>query len=78
MGVVPARDPKLVICVVVDEPKGSHWGATVAAPVFQEIAEKAMWYLRVPPDMPLEQDESAPVGVTTGKVKVKVGAGHTG
>jgi len=52
MGFVPARNPRLVICVVVDEPKGSHWGATCAAPVFREIAEKAMIYLRVPPDEP--------------------------
>ena len=35
---------------MVDEPKGTHWGATVAAPVFQGFAQKAMWYLRVPPD----------------------------
>jgi cell division protein FtsI/penicillin-binding protein 2 len=54
MGFLPASKPRLVICVVVDEPKGTHWGATVAAPVFKEIAQQAMWYLQVPPDQPME------------------------
>lgn len=49
-GFVPYSDPKAVILVVVDEPKGSHFGATVAAPVFREVARSMMWYLKVPPD----------------------------
>ncbi len=52
MGFVPAYDPKLVIAVVVRRPQGSHWGATVAAPVFREIGEKALWYMNVPLDDP--------------------------
>jgi stage V sporulation protein D (sporulation-specific penicillin-binding protein) len=52
IGFLPASDPKLVILVAVDEPRGSHWGATVAAPAFKEIATKAMWYLRTPRDVP--------------------------
>ena len=52
IGFLPASKPKLVILVAVDEPKGTHWGATVAAPVFKEIATKAMWYLRAPRDEP--------------------------
>lgn len=57
MGFVPAYNPRLVIAVVVNRPKGSHWGATVAAPVFREIGEKALWYLKVPADNPPEPDE---------------------
>jgi len=53
MGFVPARNPKLVICVMIDEPKGSHWGATVAAPVFKEIAQRAMLHFGIQPDEPL-------------------------
>ncbi|MHB1000958.1 MAG: peptidoglycan D,D-transpeptidase FtsI family protein [Armatimonadota bacterium] len=49
-GFLPIRDPRVVILVAVDEPKGSHFGATVAAPVFQKVAKKAMWHMRVPPD----------------------------
>lgn len=52
IGFAPADNPRLVIAVVVTRPKGSHWGATVAAPVFKEIGEKALWYLKVPADAP--------------------------
>jgi stage V sporulation protein D (sporulation-specific penicillin-binding protein) len=52
IGFLPASNPRLVILVAVDEPKGTHWGATVAAPAFKEIATKAMWYLRAPRDEP--------------------------
>ena len=54
-GFVPANEPRLVILVMVDEPKGTHWGATVAAPVFQGFAQRAMWYLKIPPDNLPEQ-----------------------
>lgn len=57
MGFAPAKDPRLVIAVVVNRPQGSHWGATVAAPVFREIGEKALWYLRVPADAPSKKDK---------------------
>lgn len=53
-GFLPADDPKLVIFVMVREPKGSHYGNVVAAPVFREIARRLIWYMRVPravPDM---------------------------
>jgi len=39
-GYFPAQDPRLVIVVVVDEPKGRHWGSDVAAPVFKNIARR--------------------------------------
>ena len=52
----PASRPKIVIAVVVNRPSGSHWGATVAAPVFQEIGEKTLWYLRVPSDAPTKHE----------------------
>jgi stage V sporulation protein D (sporulation-specific penicillin-binding protein) len=57
IGFLPASKPKLVILVAVDEPQGTHWGATVAAPVFKEIATKTMWYMRTPRDEPLAPAE---------------------
>lgn len=49
-GFVPARHPRLVITVVVHEPQGSiYYGGEVAAPVFREIAAKALPYLGVWP-----------------------------
>ena len=51
-GYVPADRPRLAILVVVDEPKGAEYGGTVAAPVFKQIAEPVLRYLRVPPSIP--------------------------
>jgi stage V sporulation protein D (sporulation-specific penicillin-binding protein) len=59
MGFAPASKPRLVIAVVVNRPQGSHWGATVASPVFQEIGEKSLWYLKVPCDVP-DKNETKP------------------
>lgn len=49
-GFLPAEDPKVVIVVVVDEPKGAHGGGVVAAPVFAEIGAAAMRHLAVLPN----------------------------
>ena len=48
VGFAPADSPRLVILVMIDNPKGLHWGSVVAAPVFQQIAKKALRYLNVP------------------------------
>lgn len=51
VGLVPASDPKLVIVVIVYEPKGSeHYGGQVAAPVFSRVAKGAMRLLNIAPD----------------------------
>ncbi len=48
IGFAPADSPRIVILVMIDNPKGSHWGSVVAAPVFQKIAKKVLRYLNVP------------------------------
>jgi cell division protein FtsI (penicillin-binding protein 3) len=49
VGFAPARDPQLLVSVVVDNPKGgNYYGGTVAAPAFGEIARFALPYLRIP------------------------------
>jgi cell division protein FtsI/penicillin-binding protein 2 len=50
VGFAPARDPKLLVTVMVDEPKGAIYGAQVAAPAFQEIMRFALPYLGIPSD----------------------------
>lgn len=50
VGFVPAKHPRLVILVTVDEPRGAIWGGVVAAPAFAEIANFALQYLEIPPD----------------------------
>ncbi len=50
IGMIPIRDPKLIISVVVNEPQGNiYYGGSIAAPVFSKIAEFAMRYLKIPP-----------------------------
>jgi len=50
VGVVPARSPRLVILVSIDEPKGQIFGGTVAAPAFRDIAKFDLQYLSISPD----------------------------
>ncbi|MGI8606353.1 MAG: peptidoglycan D,D-transpeptidase FtsI family protein [Gaiellaceae bacterium] len=60
VGFLPASNPRLVILVAVDEPKGAIWGGSVAAPVFSQIARFALQYLEVPPDAPQTVEQPAP------------------
>jgi cell division protein FtsI (penicillin-binding protein 3) len=53
VGVIPAKDPRLVVLVSVDEPRGAIWGGVVAAPAFADIARFNLQYLEVAPDSPL-------------------------
>ena len=50
VGFAPADNPKLLVAVVVDDPKGDYYGGTVAAPAFGEIAKFALPYLGIPPN----------------------------
>jgi cell division protein FtsI (penicillin-binding protein 3) len=51
IGFAPAKDPKLLCAVVVDEPQdGSIYGGTVAAPAFGQIMSFALPYLRIAPE----------------------------
>ncbi|HEY5619519.1 MAG TPA: penicillin-binding protein [Vicinamibacterales bacterium] len=77
IGFVPSRKPTFVIVVVIDSPHGnrSYYGSTVAAPVFQRIAEAGLRLYGVPPSLnpappviperwgetPREQRVSAPI-----------------
>ncbi|MGH2888651.1 MAG: peptidoglycan D,D-transpeptidase FtsI family protein, partial [Solirubrobacteraceae bacterium] len=56
IGMVPATAPKLVVAVMVDEPQGSIYGGTVAAPAFKKIVGWAVPYLGINPN---------PAGVST-------------
>jgi cell division protein FtsI (penicillin-binding protein 3)/stage V sporulation protein D (sporulation-specific penicillin-binding protein) len=52
VGLVPATKPRLVVMVMVDEPRGAFYGGEVAAPAFKEIARFNLQHLEVPPDAP--------------------------
>jgi cell division protein FtsI (penicillin-binding protein 3) len=49
IGYAPARNPRLLVSVMVDEPRGDIYGGTVAAPAFERIMEFALPYLKIPP-----------------------------
>jgi cell division protein FtsI (penicillin-binding protein 3) len=50
IGFAPARNPRLLVSVMVDEPRGDIYGGTVAAPAFERIMEFALPYLKIPPE----------------------------
>ncbi|HSB90572.1 MAG TPA: penicillin-binding protein 2 [Anaerolineales bacterium] len=45
----PVNDPRFVVLVRLDKPETSPWGSVVAAPVFQEIVERLVVLLQIPP-----------------------------
>ncbi len=50
VGMAPAGKPRVVVAVIVDEPKNSYYGAEVAGPAFQQLTRWTLNYLGVPPD----------------------------
>lgn len=57
VGFVPSDKPRLVMAVVLDEPRKSIYGGVVAAPVFREVAQAALNHLRIPPQIRWEEKE---------------------
>lgn len=53
IGMAPASNPRLIVAVKVDDPKGEYYGGEVAGPVFHNVMESALHLLNVPNDAPL-------------------------
>ncbi|HTG14158.1 MAG TPA: penicillin-binding protein [Blastocatellia bacterium] len=49
-GFAPVENPELACVVSIDEPAGSHYGGTVAAPVFAQVVADALRVLGVAPE----------------------------
>ena len=49
VGFAPARNPRLLALVMVDEPQGDIYGGSVAAPAWRDIMSFCLNYLRIPP-----------------------------
>ena len=85
VGFAPADQPKLVILVMIDEPKGIPYGGVVAGPVFSEVGLWSLNHLRVNPQIKLvdkgtdveeETDKSSkPEPLNNERPRVKVEAG---
>lgn len=50
VGIAPVSQPRLVVVVVIRNPKGKHLAAIVAAPVFSSVMGGALRLLDIPPD----------------------------
>jgi cell division protein FtsI (penicillin-binding protein 3) len=69
-GFAPATDPRLVMVIAVDEPRGStYFGGLVAAPVFSRVMTGALRLLDIPADAP-RGDPARPL------LLVQNGGGH--
>jgi cell division protein FtsI (penicillin-binding protein 3) len=60
VGFAPEEAPRVVLAIIVDEPKGKYYGGDVAAPVFSAVALETLRLLGVPPALP----EHAPAILT--------------
>jgi cell division protein FtsI/penicillin-binding protein 2 len=62
IGFLPARDPEVVIAVILDRPDAGY-GGLVAAPLFRSVARAAITRLGIAPTEPLPLPPHAlPVG----------------
>lgn len=49
VGIVPADNPRFAVAVVVYKPQSGFYGGTIAAPIFQQLAQSALLSYGVPP-----------------------------
>jgi cell division protein FtsI (penicillin-binding protein 3) len=57
VGLAPVSDPRIVVAVMVDEPrKGQYFGGDVAAPVFAQVVQQTLRSLGVPPDIEVKPE----------------------
>lgn len=60
-GFAPVNNPVISIAVIIDDPKvGSYYGTAVSAPVFGEVAQQVLEYLRVPHDVDVRASRAVP------------------
>jgi hypothetical protein len=53
----------IAVAVIMDNPKGSYYGASVSAPVFAEVAQQVLEYLAVPHDIDVHRTRAAKAAV---------------
>ncbi len=57
-GIAPVNNPVIAVAVIMDNPKGDYYGASVSAPVFSEVAQQVLEYLAVPHDIDVRAPQS--------------------
>lgn len=58
VGIAPASTPRLVVGIMVEDPKLQNYGGLVAAPVFHNVMKEALRLYNVPFDKPLSGKEN--------------------
>jgi cell division protein FtsI/penicillin-binding protein 2 len=56
----PVSNPRFLVLVRMDKPTISPWGSVVAAPIFQEVVERLVVFLGIPPDKAPVQQAALP------------------
>ncbi len=60
VGLAPVSAPRIVVAVMVDEPRnGKYYAGDVAAPVFSQVVQNTLRSLNVPPDVDVKTQISA-------------------
>ena len=54
-GFVPAHEPRLVMVITLDNPRGASYGGTVAAPAFSKTMERCLRYFDIQPTEPMPE-----------------------
>lgn len=68
-GMAPLSDPRIVMAIVIDDPKGKkYYGGLVAAPAFAKVVGKTLRILGVAPDKKPNSEKVATIKVATRKV----------
>jgi len=67
VGFAPADEPRLVMLVMLDEPRNEKWGSEAAAPIFSAIGTEVLRYLDVSPR------DAAPLSIATGPAEGAAG-----
>jgi cell division protein FtsI (penicillin-binding protein 3) len=75
-GIAPVNNPVIAVAVILDSPKGNYYGASVAAPVFADVAQQVLEYLGVRHDIDVRTPRSgqkADARVTEDEAREKSG-----
>lgn len=59
VGMAPMESPKMTVLVVVDNPKGEHYGSVTAAPIARQFMKKALPYMEVKPQYTSKSSSSS-------------------
>lgn len=62
LGFAPADDPKIIAIVLIDEPVGTYYGGTIAAPVIKELMANVLPYLGVEEKYKQTEDDKSKQG----------------